>query len=169
MNKNSLSHLWASWRMKYIQNDTKESGCVFCNAQHVPDGVDNLIVMRGKSAFVILNKYPYTSGHVLITSMIHKPSLVDLDPTTRSEMMELVNQFIGVLTEVYHPEGFNVGVNIGKSAGAGVVGHIHIHVVPRWNGDTNFMSTVGETRVLPESLEDTYRRIHVAWEKSAKS
>jgi len=168
MKKSAMSQLWASWRMKYIQHGSKENGCVFCNAQASQDGAENLIVMRGKHAFVIMNKYPYTSGHVLITSMVHQPSLIDLNSDTRAEMMELVNQFIGILTTIYGPEGFNVGINIGKAAGAGVVGHIHIHVVPRWNGDTNFMSTVGETRVLPESLEETYRRIRETWEQSTK-
>ena len=163
-----MRHLWASWRMKYIQHGSKASGCVFCNALAEHDSAENLIVMRGKYAFVILNKYPYTSGHVLITSIDHKTSLVDLTSRTRAEMMELVTQFMSILNAIYNPEGFNVGINIGKAAGAGVLGHIHIHLVPRWNGDTNFMSTVGETRVLPETLAETYRHIRETWEQSRK-
>ncbi len=166
MKKSSMRHLWASWRMKYIQHGPKENGCVFCSALAEHDSAENLIVMRGKHACVIMNKYPYTSGHVLITSIDHKASLVDLAPRTRAEMMELVTQFMTILNAIYNPEGFNVGINIGKAAGAGVLGHIHIHLVPRWNGDTNFMSTVGETRVLPETLAETYRRIREAWEQS---
>jgi len=164
-----MKHLWAAWRMKYISNAVKESGCVFCNALAKTDNVDNLIVMRGEHAFVILNKFPYTSGHLMSVPLAHAASLEDLDPPARAEMMEQVAQFMAILREVYHPEGFNVGVNIGKAAGAGVPGHVHIHVTPRWVGDTNFMSTIGETRVLPESLDDTYRRVREAWEKKLQN
>lgn len=166
MKKNFKKRLWASWRMKYIQNGPHQSGCVFCNAMAEQDGEENLIIMRGKQAFVILNKYPYTSGHLMITSTEHKASLVDITPAARTEMMELVTQFMTILGTTYNPEGFNVGINIGQAAGAGVVGHVHIHVVPRWSGDTNFMSTVADTRVLPETLEETYRHVRAAWEQS---
>jgi len=164
-----MKHLWASWRMKYIQNDSKESGCVFCNALAANDGIDNLIVTRGACAFVILNKFPYTSGHLMIAPLQHKASLEELDSATRAEMMELVTQFIIVLRAVYTPEGFNVGINIGKAAGAGVPGHVHIHIVPRWVGDTNFMTTTNEIRVLPETLDETYRRVCEAWQKNSNS
>src|SRR4051812_29028506 len=113
MKKSSMKHLWASWRMKYIQHGSQQSGCVFCNALTEQDGTQNLIVMRGKQALVILNKYPYTSGHLMVTSFEHKASLVDLSPSTRTEMMELVTQFMTILDITYHPEGFNVGINIG--------------------------------------------------------
>jgi ATP adenylyltransferase len=169
MKKSSMKHLWASWRMKYIEHGSQQNGCVFCNAMTEQDGIENLIVMRGKHAFVILNKYPYTSGHLMVTSFEHKPSLVDLMSSTRAEMMELVTQFMTILGTIYNPEGFNIGVNIGKAAGAGVLGHIHIHLVPRWNGDTNFMSAIAETRVLPETLEETYRRIRETWEQFQNS
>lgn len=161
-----MKHLWAAWRMKYLKNETKESGCVFCNALAKNDSAENLIVMRAQHAFVILNKFPYTSGHLMIVPLAHQASLEDLDPATRAEMMELTAQFITVLRGLYTPEGFNVGVNIGKAAGAGVPGHVHIHILPRWGGDTNFMSTIGETRVLPETLEETYVRVHESWEKT---
>jgi len=161
-----MKHLWASWRMKYLKNEVKESGCVFCNALAKDDSAENLIVMRAARSFVILNKFPYTSGHLMVAPIDHRASLEDLDPPTRAEMMELVAQFITILRGLYTPEGFNVGVNIGKAAGAGVPGHVHIHILPRWGGDTNFMSTVGETRVLPESLDETYQRVSAAWEKN---
>lgn len=154
-----MKHLWAAWRMKYISKAEPEEGCVFCNALEKPDDAENLIVLRGEYCFAILNKFPYTSGHIMIVPVAHQPSLELLDSHVRAEMMELVSQFIVVLREVYAPQGFNVGANIGEAAGAGVPGHVHIHIVPRWNGDTNYMSTVGEVRVLPEELSQTYQRI----------
>jgi ATP adenylyltransferase len=149
--------------MEYIENNHKEEGCVFCNALAKPDGADNLIAFRGRSAFVILNRYPYTSGHLMAIPFEHKPDLEELDPATRAEMMELTSRCTTVLKNIYRPQGFNVGVNIGEAAGAGVAGHVHIHIVPRWKGDTNFMSSVGGTRVLPEALEDTYKRVKAAF------
>jgi len=154
-----MNHLWTPWRMKYIESDHKEEGCVFCNAQAREDGTSNLIAFRGEQAFVILNLYPYTSGHLMVVPFDHVATLENLDPATRAEMMELTSQCMNVLKKIYRPQGFNMGANIGKAAGAGVPGHIHIHIVPRWGGDTNFMSTLGETRVLPEAIEDTYRRV----------
>ena len=165
MEENPLKHLWASWRIKYIQGGTRESGCVFCKALSRSDGVENLIVARAEHSFVILNKFPYTSGHLMVVPLEHRGSLEELTPATRAEMMELVTHFLAVLREIYAPEGFNIGINIGNAAGAGVPGHVHIHVVPRWVGDTNFMTTVGQTRVLPETLDDTYLRIRAAWEQ----
>jgi ATP adenylyltransferase len=161
-----MKRLWASWRMKYITNASKEDGCVFCNALEKVDSPDNLIVMRGERAFVILNKFPYTSGHVMVAPLVHKASLEDLDPTIRAEMMELTTRCMTVLRKVYKPQAFNLGANIGEAAGAGVPGHVHIHIVPRWNGDTNFMSAVGAVRVLPEDLENTYQRVKEAFTTS---
>jgi len=154
-----MKHLWTPWRMAYIENAGKEDGCVFCNLQAKEDGPENLIVQRGKLAFVILNRYPYTSGHVMVVPFAHKPNLEELSPAMRAEMMELTSQATVVLRKIYNTKSFNVGVNIGEAAGAGVKEHVHIHIVPRWVGDTNFMSTLAETRVLPETLEDTWRRI----------
>ncbi len=151
--------------MEYIQNTNKEEGCLFCKRPGQPDGVENLIVARGAKAFVILNLYPYTSGHLMVVPFNHQPSLELLDPETRAEMMELTTMAILVLRSEYHPEGFNLGINIGEVAGAGIAEHVHLHVVPRWKGDTNFMSTLAETRVLPEALEDTYRRVRQRWEE----
>lgn len=158
-----MKRLWASWRMKYITKATKETGCIFCNALARSDNEENLIVVRGERAFVILNKFPYTSGHLMVAPLAHSPSLEELDPATRAEMMELSTRSMTILRKVYKPQAFNLGANIGEAAGAGVPGHVHMHIVPRWNGDTNFMSAVGGVRVLPEDLVDTYRRVTQAW------
>ncbi len=128
------------------------------------DDPANLILHRGERAFVMLNRYPYTSGHLMVVPFEHMPSLEGLDAAVLGEIMQLVTRAMSALRKVYHPEGFNMGANIGSAAGAGVAEHIHIHVVPRWSGDTNFMSAVGETRVLPEDLSESYRRIKDAWE-----
>jgi ATP adenylyltransferase len=144
--------------MEYIESN-KEGGCVFCNAQEKEDSADNLIVFRGEHAYVILNRYPYTSGHLMVVPFDHQPNLEELDLLTRAEMMELTTRCMTILRKVYHPQAFNMGANIGEAAGAGVKSHVHIHIVPRWAGDTNFMSILGETRVLPETLENTYQRV----------
>ncbi len=158
-------YIWSPWRMKYIQKPRKEKGCVFCEALQQSDSAENLIVFRGERTFTILNRYPYTSGHLMVVPYQHTAVLADLDASTRAEMMEVVNRSILVLREVYCPQGYNIGMNIGESAGAGITDHIHMHVVPRWNGDTNFMSTIGGVRVLPEGLEESYARIKEVWEK----
>jgi ATP adenylyltransferase len=160
-----MKRLWAAWRMKYITNTDQETGCVFCNALALPDDGQNLVVARAPRAFVLLNKYPYTSGHLMVAPLAHQPSLELLDPETRAELMELVSRSLEALRALYAPQGFNVGANIGAAAGAGVPGHVHIHVVPRWAGDTNFMSVIGEVRVLPEELGQTWRRVRALWEK----
>jgi len=149
--------------MTYIESDKMENGCVFCNAASQPDGPQNLIVTRGQRAFVILNRYPYTSGHLMVIPFTHQSNFEGLDAQTRSEMMELVTRAMTVLRAAYQPQAFNMGANIGEAAGAGIAAHVHIHIVPRWKGDTNFMSTLGQTRVLPESLEETYTRIQQQW------
>lgn len=154
-----MKRIWASWRMKYITKAVAETGCIFCNALAKNDDSENLIVMRGERAFIILNKFPYTSGHVMVAPLVHKATLEELDAPTRAEMMELTSLCMTTLRKVYNPQAFNLGANIGEAAGAGVPGHVHLHIVPRWHGDTNFMSTVGEVRVLPENLEDTYQRV----------
>ncbi len=153
--------------MKYVQNQNRD--CIFCSVQKQPDGPDSLVVSRGQQAFVILNRYPYTSGHIMVVANAHLPSLEDLDPETRAEMIELSTRCLHILRKIYQPQAFNLGVNIGKAAGAGVAGHVHMHIVPRWEGDTNFMGAVAETRVLPESLEETYLRVRSAWENLKSS
>jgi ATP adenylyltransferase len=145
--------------MEYIENSNREDGCIFCNAQAKEDSAENLIAFRGERSYVILNRYPYTSGHLMVVPLDHLANLEELDRETRAEMMELTAHCMTVLRRIYNPQAFNMGANIGEAAGAGVKEHVHIHIVPRWAGDTNFMSAVGETRVLPEALEDTYERI----------
>jgi ATP adenylyltransferase len=156
-----MKRLWAPWRMKFVEKQT--DGCVFCSVQKEKADSENLIVFRGTEAFVILNRYPYTSGHLLVVANPHRGTLEELDPEIRTEMMELATKAMQVLRKVYAPEAFNLGANIGAAAGAGIAGHVHLHVVPRWGGDTNFMSVLAETRVLPEELQETYRRIKAAW------
>ncbi len=158
-----MKRLWAPWRMKYVQSNDHDVNCVFCTALVQSNDAENLIIFRGRKAFVILNRFPYTSGHLMVVSNLHRPSLEDLDVLTRSEMMELSTTGLVVLRKVYQPAAFNFGANIGEAAGAGIAGHVHLHVVPRWSGDTNFMSALADTRVLPEELDESYRRIFAAW------
>ena len=161
-----MKHLWSPWRMTYIEGtNNKAEGCVFCNAQAMSDGVENLIAFRGEFSYVILNRFPYTSGHLMVIPFAHVATIEELDSQARAEMMELTSRCNSELRKIYKPHGFNVGINIGEAAGAGVLGHVHIHIVPRWAGDTNFMASVGATRVLPEALEDTYKRIRQAFEE----
>lgn len=158
-----MQYLWSPWRMSYIQEHKNEEGCVFCQALKEPERTRSLVVFLGNKAYVILNRYPYTSGHVMVIPKKHVATIEDLDSETRLEMMELTNTCITVLRKVYSPEGFNLGMNIGEAAGAGIAEHVHMHIVPRWGGDTNFMSSLGNTRVLPEALEDTLHRVRKAW------
>lgn len=160
-----LRYLWSPWRMNYIQGNKTENGCILCHEAAQQDSPRNLIVYRGEENFIILNRFPYTSGHLMIVPYKHCSSLDELKSETRCEMMGLTNKALAVLRLVYHPQGFNIGMNIGEAGGAGITEHIHLHIVPRWNGDTNFMSSLADTRVLPESLEDTYSRIKDAWGK----
>ena len=153
--------------MKYIQEHNDDKGCVFCLAAEADDGLDNLVFHRGEGVFMILNRYPYTSGHVMCVPYVHVDRLQDLPRATRLKLMDMVCKAVEVLQLVYHPEGFNIGLNLGKVAGAGIADHLHMHIVPRWGGDTNFMSAVGQTRVLPESLSDTYHRVKEAWDAFA--
>jgi ATP adenylyltransferase len=150
--------------MKFIS--TKVQGCVFCDVLQEPDDSSTLVVFRGECAYVILNRYPYTSGHLLVVANSHHNSFEQLSPACRAEMMELSTRCITVLRSVYKPDGFNIGANIGEAAGAGIPGHAHLHVVPRWTGDASFMSVLGETRVLPEDLKDSHCRIRQAWEET---
>lgn len=149
--------------MQYINEHHNYEDCVFCVAVCLEDGFENLIVERGKNAFVILNRYPYNNGHLLVVPYKHCDSLDALSIEARNEMMALANSAVKILRALYNPQGFNVGINLGAVAGAGLAEHVHLHVVPRWGGDTNFMSVVGQTRVHPEELAETYQRIFEAW------
>ena len=160
-----MSHIWSPWRMEYIEQKTKSGECPFCKAFSANDDSENLVIFRGQAAFVMLNRYPYTSGHLLVLPVHHQEKLSDLDQVIRGELMELVNMAGVTLEKVYQPEGLNVGLNLGAAAGAGIPKHLHWHIVPRWIGDTNYITTVGSSRVIPESLTDTYQKIKSAWKK----
>lgn len=150
-----MERLWTPWRLAYVTAASKgDPGCVFCAAA-APGGDASLIVYRGVTCFVILNLYPYNNGHVMVVPQRHIGRLADLTAAEREELMGLTRAVEMALEERYHPHGFNMGLNLGKSAGAGVLDHLHMHIVPRWKGDTNFMTVVGETRVLPETLTET--------------
>ncbi len=152
--------LWAPWRLDYIRGPGSEE-CIFCRATSGSGGDDeaNLVVHRGQRCFLLLNAFPYTSGHVMIAPFEHVPSIEQLDPPALTELMTLSQRALAVLRETYRPEGFNLGINQGRVAGAGIEDHVHLHVVPRWGGDTNFMSAVGDARVLPQRLEDSWAEL----------
>jgi ATP adenylyltransferase len=154
-----MDRLWTPWRLPYV---TKASGgvpaCIFCEALARGE-TEPLVVHRGHACFVILNKYPYNNGHLMVVPNRHIGRLVDLELAELTEFMLLTQAAERVLTRTYNPHGFNMGLNLGKSAGAGVLDHLHMHVVPRWNGDTSFMTVAGETRVLPEELSQTASRV----------
>jgi ATP adenylyltransferase len=158
-----MRRIWSPWRMKYIQHHEKPAGCIFCNLPAQGDDTTSLIIHRGLLAYVILNRYPYTSGHLMVVPFAHLPSLQGLPAEARHEMLDLLIKAEAVLGKVYRPDGFNMGANVGEASGAGFDQHIHFHVVPRWRGDANFMSTLGDTRVLPEELDETYRRVRAGW------
>ncbi len=158
-----MKQIWSPWRMDYISSGNGDTDCVFCEAFKMEEPSQSLIAYRSENAFVILNRYPYTSGHIMIVPKVHLASIEDLDMQTRTEIIELGVHATSVLRKLYQPDGFNWGINIGKAAGAGVADHAHLHIVPRWSGDTNFMTTVGNSRVLPEALEETLIRIMEAW------
>jgi ATP adenylyltransferase len=150
--------------MKYIEGNNQDDACIFCSALASEEDEENLVFYRGNNVFMILNRYPYTNGHVMCVPKEHKAHLQDLKREIRIEMMDLINQSVQVLESVYHPEGFNIGWNLGEVAGAGVADHLHAHIVPRWGGDTSFMTTVGQTRVIPEDVSVTYQKVKEAWD-----
>ena len=157
-----MKQLWAPWRLEYIQSADEEEGCVFCRAR---DGDDegSLVVHRGKRAFVVLNKYPYASGHLMVAPNRHEGEFGDLEDEETLEIHQLAASGLAALAETMRPQGFNLGWNLGRIAGAGVVDHVHMHVVPRWAGDTNFMPVLADVKVLPEALEQSRRKLAVAW------
>jgi ATP adenylyltransferase len=161
-----MEHLWSPWRLAYITGGASSGGCVFCNALVDPAAAP-LIVHRGATCYVILNLYPYNNGHLMVVPNRHLASLASATPEERSELIELTTRAEIALTEAYAPHGLNMGINLGKPAGAGVLDHVHLHVVPRWNGDTNFMTVIGQTRVLPEELPDTGNRLRPIFERLA--
>ena len=161
-----MDYLWSPWRYQYVSQSAPDAGCIFCSmaAQHRDE--ENYIVYRAERNFVILNLYPYSTGHLMIAPYEHIASLEAASEPVVAEMMLLARRAEIHLREIYKPHGLNLGMNLGEAAGAGVPGHIHMHALPRWRGDTNFMTTVGETRVLPESLDATYAKLKAAFRTS---
>jgi len=154
-----MKHLWAPWRMVYLRGDNpKMEGCLFCQKIQAEDGQEH-ILYRGVRCFVVLNRFPYNNGHLMVVPYVHVASLADLDDATALEMMQLARQALRILGAAQSPDGFNIGVNEGSAGGAGVADHVHMHIVPRWGGDANYITVIGDTRVVPESLDDTYARL----------
>ena len=153
--------IWAPWRLPYVRDASKdaESECIFCAKPAEDDDEANLIVHRGELCFVILNRFPYTNGHLMVAPYAHLATLPEVEAPTIAELMALTQRAMNVLERTYSPHGYNIGFNQGRVAGAGVEHHIHLHVVPRWGGDTNFMPVLADTRVMPQSLADSYRAL----------
>jgi ATP adenylyltransferase len=156
---NDMDHIWSPWRYKYIATADRQEGCVLCQIEQEHKDAENYVVHRARLNFILLNLFPYTSGHLMIVPYEHQASLAALDEATTTEMIELAKRAQNALEAEYHPDGFNIGMNLGRSAGAGIADHLHLHVVPRWSGDANFVSVVGETRVLPEDLAATCEKL----------
>ncbi len=159
-----MRHLWSPWRLEYL-TAPRTDGCIFCHAVQSDNDRENLLLLRGERGFLLLNRFPYNNGHFMVVPYAHVPSLEDLDAPTLTEMMLLLNRGLAALRTTMHPDGFNVGVNLGQAAGAGVVDHVHIHAVPRWLGDTNFMPVVVDVRVVPETWLQTYDRLKGALDR----
>ena len=159
-----MDYLWTPWRFQYMKDAASgiQPDCIFCDAAARKDDSETLVVFRGAKTFIILNRYPYTSGHVMIVPYAHVPDLKGCDAETLSEIMRLAQKVEAVFQADYKPDGMNLGMNLGRAAGAGVAGHVHLHVLPRWFGDSNFMTVTGETRVHPEELRTTYQRLRSA-------
>jgi diadenosine tetraphosphate (Ap4A) HIT family hydrolase len=167
-----LEQLWAGWRHRYVADATAaeredsgtDEGCVFCRlAAAGPPSVDNGVVWRGATCFCVLNAYPYASGHVLVLPLRHLERLDELTPDESAELWGATKDAAAAIEAAYRPDGLNVGANLGRAAGAGIPRHLHFHVLPRWSGDTNFMTTVGGVRVMPQSLADSWAQLHPAW------
>ena len=154
-----MERMFAGWRMAYVKRAAKTRGCLFCRLVKSGDDRARGIVVRRPRAFLVLNSFPYNSGHLMVAVNRHVGTLGELDSRERADLWDLAALGESLLGRVYRPQGLNLGINLGRAAGAGVDGHLHVHLVPRWSGDTNFMVTVGETKVLPEDLDDTYRRL----------
>jgi ATP adenylyltransferase len=154
--------LWAPWRLEYIEQADEQEGCIFCRAAEAGDE-DGLVVHRGEDAFVLLNRFPYASGHLMVAPYRHVGEFAELGDDEVVEIHRLTSQGMGALAELYSPQGYNVGWNLGRIAGAGVTDHVHSHLVPRWAGDTNFMPVLADVKVMPEHLAETRRRLAEVW------
>jgi len=159
-----MDYIWTPWRYQYMKEveSGKQPECIFCDAAARQDDAETLVVYRGPQTFIILNRYPYTSGHVMIVPYAHVAELSSCDAETLGEMMRLAPRVEAAFRANYKPDGMNLGMNLGRAAGAGVLGHLHLHALPRWFGDSNFMTVAGETRVHPEDLKTTYQRLRKA-------
>ncbi len=163
-----MDYLWTPWRFTYVTQADQAADCVFCQKQAGTDDERNFVVYRGQKNYILLNIYPYTVGHLMIVPYRHIATLAEGERDELFEMMDLTRQAEAALRQIYRPQGMNLGMNIGKSAGAGVAGHIHMHVLPRWDADANFMSVIGETRVLPEALPVTWQKLRREFETVIK-
>lgn len=159
-----MDRLWSPWRYRYVSQATPEDACIFCLKSGEANDEANLILHRGTHNFVLLNLYPYTTGHLMIAPYAHVAQLDELEEAAGAELMQLTQRAVRHIRSVYRPHGLNVGMNLGECAGAGIAGHLHMHVLPRWPGDANFMTTIGETRVMPEELPETWRRLRAAFQ-----
>ncbi len=159
-----MDHLWTPWRMTYIRSDKKAEGCVFCNLAADVNN-DTQVLTRSKFVFVTLNLYPYNNGHLMVVPYEHIQTPEALEADALTDLMLTVNRCIAVLRKAYNPAAFNIGANIGAAAGAGIAEHYHFHIVPRWSGDANFMSVIGNTRVIPDTLDNTYRELKQIWQE----
>jgi len=157
-----MNRIWASWRNQYIKNISRQEGCFFCTMIQETEDEKNLILGRFHHVFIVLNKFPYTNGHLMVVPYLHMANLCQLSPEANAELIMMTKNAVEWLKDALHPEGFNIGMNLGKAAGAGLEDHLHMHIVPRWTGDSNFMSTLAETRVISESLRDSYNGIKKA-------
>ena len=155
-----MNKLWAPWRMQYIQKIGSEKGCIFCTKPRQSNDRKNLVLYRGKYCFVILNLYPYNNGHMMVVPYRHTPRVSDISGATLAELWDLVGRCIEILRKRFHAEGFNVGINAGKIAGAGIKEHLHVHIVPRWNGDTNYMPVIGGAKVISQALSDAWEQLY---------
>jgi len=161
-----MDYLWTPWRFQYISKTGEEGECIFCAAAADSDDEARLVVHRGVHSFIILNRFPYTSGHVMVVPYAHVATLEAVPDEAAIEIIRLAQHAERVLRAVYRPDGLNLGINLGKCAGAGVTGHVHVHVLPRWAGDANFMTTVGETRVLPEDLPTSWKKLRTTFQNA---
>lgn len=160
-----MKALWAPWRMKYILSEEKEGNCIFCPGDDRKKDEKRLILYVGPCTMVLMNMFPYNNGHLLVAPIQHVPSLEHLSDKETLDLLHMVRRSIDILKKIMNPEGFNVGLNLGQVAGAGMEEHMHFHVVPRWNGDTNYMTVFGEVRVIPEHIEETYKKVRPLFDK----
>lgn len=164
-----MNHLWTPWRMAYIKGERKPvTGCIFC--QKVDPSADDAehVIARSGHVYVTLNRYPYNNGHLMIVPYLHITSQEEMETEALTDLMLTLNRALAVLRQAYNPPAFNIGANLGPAAGAGIAEHYHFHIVPRWPGDANFMSTIGETRVIPDTLDNTYQELKAVWQSLYK-